>query len=1057
MADEVRVKITADSSAAEGAFGRVTKATKDLDSQTASVVGNIKSHWLGATAAIAGAGIAATKAWSMIKEGAGYDETAGLLDNLTQKYSTSADAIVQAMQKASDGLISRANLMQVALGGISKGLRPEQLINLADAARILSDTVGKTATEALQDLTTALETGRTKGLKNYTGATLDLKDAFGELESRLTGSEKAQAMYLLAMIHATKLQNEQNKAVDDAADKIERMEARYADLTRAMSVAFKTAAVELNEFLVRFGQGGDPATIAARYIGSVLFDKKAATGPNVYTVPEIGAENKNPLKDYEDQFAALKKMIEGQKKNEDAIKNAEKAAKELEKQSLATARAVQKATEDAIKDMVEEIERGYREGMERMRGMAEYNEIMYQESRFTTDPYQAAANHIIDVERRKFAIIQELEDKRHISFEEAEKARLLIAENTAKEMTELNRAVFQDQLQSLSTGFGSLSSAFRDIATVYGEGSEAAEDWLEAAKAMEIAQRAVAVVQAVVAIATQGSGDPYTAFARIAAMAAAMGALLGTIGASVSGGSSAAAPPEHARHGTVLGTAAGSASESILNSLAILEDTYNMTDKRLTKIYQELKDLNGNITGIVRNIVMTGGVGNFGSTYWTTPGMEDAQWAKDISGLWGGNIFDKMDNPLGKMLSSFKYFDPLAGSISLFSKLMGSVFGGGTETTQYAGGLQIAGSTLEDIIAKGVSAQQYASYVTKTDGGWFGKDSNSLYNTYKKLDDSVVSTLDLVFKNMSKTLMSLAEGLGADVNAVLAYSFGTVKVNLMGKSGEEISKILTEKFSEIGDKAAGALFGDIIRQYQQLNEGLLETAVRLVVQRDVIMRMLEMTGQRFEGTIPAALRFSQTLIEIAGGLDKLTDAMQAYYDAFFSDSEKQEMLKKQLMEVMGGYGMALPSDRAGYRELVESLDLTTDAGLRAYHALMELAAGADQYYNYIEAARGNVRESDFATRVEYERAVRGFAGGGYHAGGLRVVGEHGPELEFTGPSRIMNTSDSRRALGTDELIAEVRQLRDQVGQASFVSVANSNKIAKLLDQWNGEGLPEERT
>jgi hypothetical protein len=400
------------------------------------------------------------------------------------------------------------------------------------------------------------------------------------------------------------------------------MEAKWDDAWTNIARAAKSAFVNIDEWMAYYVVKpieALPSRIASMGIRKAITgDYRAATGPGVYTVPEIGAEKKNPLKDYEDQFAALKKMIQGQKDNEEAIKNAEKAAKELERQSLATARAVQKATEDAIKDMVEEIERGYREGMERMRGMAEYNEIMYQESRFTTDPYQAAANHIIDVERRKFAIIQELEDKRHISFEEAEKARLLIAENTAKEMTELNRSVFQDQLQSLATGFGSLSSAFRDIATVYGEGSEDAEDWLEAAKAMEIAQRAVAVVNAVAAVAASAAAPWPAGFVSMAAMAAAMGALLGTIGASVSGGSSAAAP-SHARYSaTILGAAEGTASSSLENSLAILEDTYNMTDKRLTKIYQELKDLNGNITGIVRNIVMTGGVGNFGSTYWTT-------------------------------------------------------------------------------------------------------------------------------------------------------------------------------------------------------------------------------------------------------------------------------------------------------------------------------------------------------------------------------------------------------------------------------------------------------
>ena len=39
-----------------------------------------------------------------------------------------------------------------------------------------------------------------------------------------------------------------------------------------------------------------------------------------------------------------------------------------------------------------------------------------------------------------------------------------------------------------------------------------------------------------------------------------------------------------------------------------------------------------------------------------------------------------------------------------------------------------------------------------------------------------------------------------------------------------------------------------------------------------------------------------------------------------------------------------------------------------------------------------------------------FANGGTHKGGLRVVGERGPELEFTGPSTILSNSDSKKYL-----------------------------------------------
>lgn len=42
--------------------------------------------------------------------------------------------------------------------------------------------------------------------------------------------------------------------------------------------------------------------------------------------------------------------------------------------------------------------------------------------------------------------------------------------------------------------------------------------------------------------------------------------------------------------------------------------------------------------------------------------------------------------------------------------------------------------------------------------------------------------------------------------------------------------------------------------------------------------------------------------------------------------------------------------------------------------------------------------------------IPGFASGGDFAGGLRLVGEKGPELEFTGPSRIMNAELTRQLL-----------------------------------------------
>jgi hypothetical protein len=60
--------------------------------------------------------------------------------------------------------------------------------------------------------------------------------------------------------------------------------------------------------------------------------------------------------------------------------------------------------------------------------------------------------------------------------------------------------------------------------------------------------------------------------------------------------------------------------------------------------------------------------------------------------------------------------------------------------------------------------------------------------------------------------------------------------------------------------------------------------------------------------------------------------------------------------------------------------------------------------------------------------IPGFAAGGDHMGGLRIVGEREPELEVTGPARIYNGRQMRDLLRGDDdgVVAELRALRAQL-------------------------------
>ena len=100
---------------------------------------------------------------------------------------------------------------------------------------------------------------------------------------------------------------------------------------------------------------------------------------------------------------------------------------------------------------------------------------------------------------------------------------------------------------------------------------------------------------------------------------------------------------------------------------------------------------------------------------------------------------------------------------------------------------------------------------------------------------------------------------------------------------------------------------------------------------------------------------------------------------------------------------------------------------------------------------------------EKKTRIPGFAGGGDHAGGWRLVGEDGPELEATGPSRIFNAGQTRDlmsrlaspadnstalAAAVDRLNATVdRQAKiiDRQGRALEQIQKNTKRQADTLD------------
>ena len=82
-----------------------------------------------------------------------------------------------------------------------------------------------------------------------------------------------------------------------------------------------------------------------------------------------------------------------------------------------------------------------------------------------------------------------------------------------------------------------------------------------------------------------------------------------------------------------------------------------------------------------------------------------------------------------------------------------------------------------------------------------------------------------------------------------------------------------------------------------------------------------------------------------------------------------------------------------------------------------------------------------------------FAGGGYHTGGARIVGEYGPELAVTGPEYIFNARDTQSLLRSggasdDEVAAEMAEMRRQLSDlmSKLITVTAAAANANLARQ-----------
>jgi phage-related minor tail protein len=427
---------------------------------------------------------------------------------------------------------------------------------------------------------------------------------------------------------------------------------------------------------------------------------------------------------------------------------------------------------------------------------------------------------------------------------------------------------------------------------------------------------------AAAAIANQGNGDPYSAFPRIAAMAAIMAALgfaTGAIGGS--GGSSR--PPSNTGTGTVLGDGVAQ-SASIANSLELLADINTLTMRYSAQMAASLRSIDSGINGLAKLVVQSPGLT-------TTPAGVQTGFRQNQLGQLAQGDADLIKAYLG----------PLGSALSKPSADLAKRFG--TTTSIDGQGISAQAQRLGEILAKGFTAQYFADVVSKDK--FFGATISTSRETRTTAADAELQRqFGLILEKFADTVKSAANPLGAALDDVQSRLDGVVvdigRIDLQGLTGEQISEKLNAVFGAAGDRiAAAALPG--LEQFQAIGEGYLQTVVRVGSAVEAVRTTLESLGQStsaLTGTLADRVQAAMGLIDAFGGQDKLLSITASYLQDYYSAAERTALTTKQLASVFGRLGLTLPKTRDEYRRLVEAQDLSTEAGRSQYATLLQLAS-----------------------------------------------------------------------------------------------------------------------
>lgn len=561
-----------------------------------------------------------------------------------------------------------------------------------------------------------------------------------------------------------------------------------------------------------------------------------------------------------------------------------------------------------------------------------------------------------------------------------------------------------------------------------------------------------AIVAAVGAVANQGSGDPYSAFGRIATMVGIMAGVLGAAGIAFSGGSSGGySSLGNEGSGTVLGSS--DASSSVSNSSEMFKDIALDQLAELRGIRNALSTVTQGIDRLAADLIMgvdfnqsfsntqLGTTRKFGgyNRNDATASLMALTGGADVAGAFVGNVLDKifggaLTKQFNKMLGSFdKTTKKLVDSgIKFFEQSLGSIFESGEID---AAMFQVIETTRRKFF--GLSKKTSTAEETQAISNEFAQQIGKIFEL---IGTSALDAAILLGTDTEEALNDLVKGFVLDIGDLA----------LKDKTGEEIQQLLNSVISQQADLIATHLV-PALKDYQKVNEGAFETLQRLAYEQAIFNDSLDMLGVNLS-SLSAIMQIdvAQNMINLAGGIGEFANATAEYFDLFYSEEEKLAQRAGALSEVFASVNQELPASKEAFREIIDLLSqgLDNEQNQEAFVLLTSIAPAFAEYLDMLEKQKETIEE---ISKSDIDSALNALAGA--------ISLEKQLISEQLRNAKDLHSAEMQRITETrNELESMFDALTDGVNNAKSALIASFDKQKELIQDASAlriDGLTQE--